>query len=324
MYEHLLSAFQLSGPDHGTPLKEADQIIAALQAPALAWLHMRADHPDTEGWIKEHLGFLNPVVISALLAQETRPRAARIGDGILLILRGVNTNLGQDPDDMVSIRVWVHDSRIVSLSKRPLAAVRHLQGELTEGNGPRTAGGFVCDLIEQLNVRIEDYLGTLDDETDALEEAAINEPPADLHSRVTENRQHVVSFRRHVAPQRDALEQLTQPDLTLFTPTQNLRLREAHNRLLRAIEELDNMRERLQLIKEELANLQSERLNRNLYVLSLVSAVFLPLGFMTGLMGINLSGMPGAAHPWAFWIFTGILALIVALQLYLLRRFRLF
>ena len=324
MFEHLLAAFQLSGPDHGKPLQDADQIIAALQAPTLAWLHMRADHPDTEQWIQSHLGFLNPVVTSALLAPETRPRAARIGDGILLILRGVNTNPGQEPDDMVSIRVWVHESRIVSLSIRPLASVRHLQDQLAAGDGPQTAGGFVCDLIEQLNVRVEEYLRTLDEQTDAMEEAAINDPGADLHSKVTEIRRHVVSFRRHIAPQRDALERLAQPDMTLFTSTQNLRLREAHNRLLRAIEELDNMRERLQLIKEELANLQSERLNRNLYVLSLVSAVFLPLGFMTGLMWINLAGMPGATNPWAFWIFTGVLGLIVVAQVYLLRRFRLF
>ena len=46
----------------------------------------------------------------------------------------------------------------------------------------------------------------------------------------------------------------------------------------------------------------SERINQRMYVLSIVAAIFLPLGFFTGLMGINVGGMPGVERDMAFWM----------------------
>lgn len=324
MTDHILSAIKLSGPDRGEPLATEDAIVEALKASDLAWLHLQSDHHDTRAWIETHLAFLTPIITSALVAEETRPRASVIDDGVVVILRGVNTNPGQDPDDMVSIRMWVHPAHIVSLSRRPLASVGDIQTALAAGRGPDRAGAFLCQLTEHLNERIETYLRDLDDETDALEEDVIAEPSAILHARVTETRRQVVSFRRHVGPQRDALDKLTHSTMALFTDADRLRLRESHDRLVRTVEDLDAMRDRLQVVKDELTNVQSERLNRNLYILSLVSAVFLPLGFLTGLMGINLGGMPGAGSPTAFWAFSGGLVLIVILLLLVLRRMRMF
>jgi zinc transporter len=51
----------------------------------------------------------------------------------------------------------------------------------------------------------------------------------------------------------------------------------------------------------------SEESNSRMYVLSIVSAIFLPLGFATGLLGINVGGIPGAENHYAFAIFIGIL-----------------
>ncbi|USN98292.1 MAG: hypothetical protein H6810_08900 [Phycisphaeraceae bacterium] len=39
-----------------------------------------------------------------------------------------------------------------------------------------------------------------------------------------------------------------------------------------------------------------------MHLLTLFAAVLLPLGLLTGLLGINVGGMPGANDPWAFWI----------------------
>ena len=77
-------------------------------------------------------------------------------------------------------------------------------------------------------------------------------------------------------------------------------------------------------MKDELSNALAERMNRNMYVLSVVAAIFLPLGFLTGLLGINVGGIPGADQPLAFWIFVALLAALVAAQVWLFRRMKLF
>ena len=82
-----------------------------------------------------------------------------------------------------------------------------------------------------------------------------------------------------------------------------MRIREVSDRLIRNIEDLDAVRERAAVTQEELLSRLSDQMNTRMYVLSVVAAIFLPLGFLTGLLGINVGGIPGTENPWAFLIF---------------------
>ena len=56
----------------------------------------------------------------------------------------------------------------------------------------------------------------------------------------------------------------------------------------------------------------TERMNQTMYIISVFTAIFLPLGLLTGLLGINVGGMPGVESPAAFWIVCGLLLVISA------------
>ena len=77
-------------------------------------------------------------------------------------------------------------------------------------------------------------------------------------------------------------------------------------------------------MQEEFANLQAEKMNARMYVLSILSGIFLPLGFLTGLFGINIGGMPGTENMDAFWLFCIALVVLGGGQFILMRRSRWF
>ncbi|MDX1581577.1 MAG: CorA family divalent cation transporter, partial [Alphaproteobacteria bacterium] len=99
-----------------------------------------------------------------------------------------------------------------------------------------------------------------------------------------------------------------------------LLLREVADKITRYVEELDTVRERAAVVQDELSSRLAERLNNNTYVLSVIAAIFLPLGLLTGLLGINVGGMPGADQSWAFWVVTAALLVLVPLEMWLFRR----
>ncbi len=90
--------------------------------------------------------------------------------------------------------------------------------------------------------------------------------------------------------------------------------------MIRHLEDLEAVRDRAVVTQEELVNRLSDQLNKRMYVLSIIAAIFLPLGFFTGLLGINVGGIPGAENPWAFTIFLGLLLLIVFVQLWIFKK----
>ena len=290
----------------------------------LAWVHMDANHRDTKDWLDKEAQYLDPFIIEALLADETRPRMVQVGDGVLLILRGVNLNKDSDPEDMVSIRLWVDQYRIISLRRRKLKAIWDIDEKIKTGKTPKDAGHFVCMLISRLFERMEPVLSELDELTDDVEEQVLENADTSLRESIVNVRKQAIMYRRYMAPQRDAIGQLRMSDVGWLEDNHKRQLQESHNHVTRYVEDLDAIRERAQIVKDELANILSDRLNKNMYVLSVVAAIFLPLGFLTGLLGINVGGIPGADNGSAFWLFCGILVTVVAVQVFIFKKLKWF
>ncbi len=318
MTQFMHFAVALNGDLAAQSLK-GEEIAQRVAAPDLIWVHMRADCEETRVWIETNLSYLDRPAIEALLADETRPRVSEIGRGALIILRGVNSNEGADPEDMVSIRLWVDENRIISVAKRNLKSVEALQSRILAGDGLDRAGRFVSALVDRLNQRIEGFRRILDDATDQLEQLVIEAPDQDQRRPIMERRLETILFRRFIGPQRDAVGHLMQSTLSWLTPEDMRHLHESHNTLMRVVEDLDTLRERLQILKDELASIMGDKLNKNMYILSILTALFLPLGFLTGLFGVNVGGMPGAGFAGAFWIFVAVLLAIIVLQAVLFR-----
>jgi zinc transporter len=281
---------------------------------------MRADHPATRPWLQTELDYLDHIILDALLADETRPRLMEYRDGAMLILRGVNLNENADPEDMVSIRLWIDPHRIVSLRRRKLKAVGDVEERLLQGIGPKNAGDFITELCARMFARMEPVLSELDERTDDVEEKVMEEPDAELRREIIDIRKQAIMMRRYISPQRDVLAGLRNSDLPWLTNGHKRHLQESLDRVTRYVEDLDAIRERSQVVKDELANMLADKLNRNMYLLSVIAAIFLPLGFLTGLLGINVGGIPGSDNPDAFWIFGGILLALVAAQAALFRK----
>lgn len=223
---------------------------------------------------------------------------------------------------MVSVRLWVEQHRIISISRRSLRAINDLKERVMSGKGPKESGQFITSMVTRLNDRIEPVLSSLDEKMDDIEERVVDSGDFSLRQSIIDVRKQAIMFRRYLAPQRDAVGQLRTSEIDWLTVNHRRNLSENHNHLLRFIEDLDAIRERAQIIKDELAAMLADRLNKNMYVLSVIAAIFLPLGFLTGLLGINVGGIPGAENGFAFLIFCAFLAILVTTQIYIFKKLK--
>ncbi len=265
----------------------------------LLWVHFDVNNPTSRSWLEDKSD-LPYAVIDALLAGETRPRSHISDAGSLVVLRGVNTNPGDDPEDMVSVRVWIEAHRIISTRRRRLLSVQDLRAALDEGIGPATSGEFLTMLIARLADRIGDFVNDIEERIGTIEDLGLQEGPAKLRQAISGLRRQVAGVRRFLAPQRDALDRLYRHPGGLMSDVEVQDLREEADRLTRYLEDIDLARERLVVLQEEMLALMAQEQNTRMYVLSVVAAVFLPLTFITGLLGMNVGGLPGLESPYGF------------------------
>jgi zinc transporter len=297
----ILHACVLDGKGGARMLAPPD-IARWTPADGVLWLHIDFTKDGTYDWLQAGLPVTLPdVVLEVLTDLETRPRAVIVDNGLLVALRGVNMNPGENPADMVSIRVWLAQDYIITSRRRRLLAVNDILADLHKGEGPQTPGDFLSHLVGRLADGIAVYVDKIEDHVIAAEGAIAdgdNSEPRRLElSRI---RRQIANVRRFVAPQRDALEKVHRYPAAWMPQDEIRQLREEADRIARYVEDLDLARERAILLHEEFQGIIAQQQNSRMYVLSMVAAIFLPLTFVTGLLGMNVGGLPGVDNKFGF------------------------
>jgi len=133
------------------------------------WLHFDALNPDTRTWLTADVD-VDTIATRTLLADDSRPRTIVHDDALLMNLRGVNLNPGADPEDMVGIRFFIQEDRIISVERRPLKATRDMAERLGRSGAPLSPGTFIATFALMLTERMNPTIIEINEQVDALEE----------------------------------------------------------------------------------------------------------------------------------------------------------
>ncbi|MGE0180532.1 MAG: CorA family divalent cation transporter [Sphingomonas sp.] len=276
-------------------IDEAD----AYQGTGFVWIHLEGRDQADLARIKGHKD-IPDVAAGALIATETRPRCDLIDDGAIVNLRGPGDRDPLDSDRLVSIRLWVTGNKVISLSRRMLTATATVIAKMEAGkihDSGDLVAAFAWAISIQLDPEVARLGDTLDEAESGLEEPRLHR----LRREITAVRSEAIGFRRFVAPDRDALRTLAAQEFDWLAPDDKLHIIEAADRFARMAEELEAVRERAALLHEQITDLRAEQVDQRALYISIVAFIFLPLTFITGLLGMNVQGIPYADHPYSFW-----------------------
>ena len=176
---------------------------------------------------------------------------------------------------MVALRLWIEPHRAITLRHRKIMAIEDLRDSLEAGQGPKNAADFLIEIVRKLTARMGPVITNFDDQVDLLETEKTGEDRQALKSKLSDLSRQAIGLRRYISPQRDAISDLMIEKVNWLDDLHRGQLREMANWLTRYLEDLDAARERIKVVHDDLTLLQSEQMNRNTYVLSVVAAVVL-------------------------------------------------
>ena len=321
----LLFARVLDGKGAGWPISwEAAQDWRPERDGEVIWLHLCRNCEGVTGYL-ESLGIPEPTV-ELLVSDRTRPRAFREGEALVVTLRGINFNPGAQPEDMVSMQMWCDGQRLVTLRKEALQTPREVLAMIDgTDHGPTDCGALITELTEAMIARMSHAIIDMNDHIDLLEERDIEDDDTDeVLGRISVIRRNCLGLKRHMGPQHEALETIARQAPPWFEDHDRREISESIDRLRRYLDDLDISKESAVVLQDEIRARSVAGSERATYMLTIVAGIFLPLGFLTGLLGVNVGGMPGMNDADAFWVVTGLCGAIVAVQLALFWKWRWF
>ncbi len=322
MENFLIAGYILDKKGGGTAV-DPNNLCQNIQEDQLCWLHLDGNKVEAQNWLREKSG-IDPLVVDAMVAKETRPRFALMDESALIILKGVNGHIDSRDEGLTSIRIFIQKNRIISVCLKNILFFSKIDENIKNRVGPTTLPAFISQVLYTIFLSSESLLDRMDESLDQIEDRYDKHAKVDstLLSDISEVRSKAIILKRYWFPQREVVRQMIQSTLPWIDQRARKKLEENLETSTRYIEDLDVIRERAIVILDEIRQQTADQSSKNMYVFSVVAVLFLPLTFITGLFGVNLGGIPGFESPQAFTIFGAILFALTVISIGLFKIFK--
>jgi magnesium transporter len=131
-------------------------------------------------------------------------------------------------------------------------------------------------------------------------------------------RRDIIAFRRVIKPQISviaSLDRRAQALLPLLGEDLSEYFGDLNDHLAKIWDTLEDYKDVIEGLSDTYNSLTSTRINDVIKVLTILSVILLPLTLVSGIYGMNFAVLPGAEHPYGFWITLGIMGVIVLAML---------
>ena len=254
--------------------------------------------PEFRAWLHD---YLDPHAAEGLTATDQHSRCTVVDDKALVVLRIVRPK--SDPENLSkqTMALWLEKNRVVIASKLQISELVNVAQWQQSHHAPLSSADLIARMGTRAADRAEPLVEHLGDQLDSIEEAMMSDRGHEQREQLTRLRRSLISLRRLLWPQRDVLNTLEIEDLSFLTARDRARLKEASARSARLGDELQILAERAALIHEQVLDTRAEQMNKTMLVLTAATVIAMPMTVVSGLLGMNVSGIPFSQNPEAFW-----------------------
>lgn len=285
------------------------------------WLHFNLADTRAVNWIAA----CEAIPLDArelILDHDALARHEVADNGLALVIGDLHHDFNGDPEGFGTLRLYIDKHVLITGRRHPLKAVDQLRREMGAGLEVASTIDLLARMIELLAATfqrvVKDHGDIVDDAEDQILAGHVRDQGAEL-GRV---RRLLARLRRHVNGERHALAQSLARAHRWAGNADTTELRQAAERLDGTAQDLELVQERARLLQEEIAGRLGEATNRNLYLLSVMTTVLLPINLITGVFGMNTSGLPWSHNENGFFHAAICMLIGIAISLALLRRNR--
>lgn len=212
------------------------------------------------------------------------------------------------------LSLFLGDGWVLSIAEYSHQTFEAVIRQLSSATKLQSAGSSA--LLHALIDRVVDqYLVKADElemKTENLEELVITNPQQTTASAIHQQKAEILKLRRMTSPLKDILTTLIRTENPFLDRNTTFLLRDIHDHALWLADECDMMRETVSGIMEVYLSSLDMKMNAIMKVLTIISTVFIPLTFLTGLYGMNFTYMPFTGAYWGFYAILVCCVLVVS------------
>jgi zinc transporter len=279
----------------------AEGIVEALaQRGVVNWLHFNLTDARARRWLLEAT-FLPAALREVLLEHDDNRRIEPTDDGLLMVVSDFTYEDESDPSEVAPLWCYAGSNLLLTARVHALKSADELRLQMRSGVAATSGIDLAAQLLDIRSARVKRLASEMVAQLDEVEDEILAGNIKEQRQQLGRARRLCARLRRQFAPERSDLSRLVHRQSVQLPAQDRAVLESCAETLGFAIEEIAEIYERAKLLQEELASRLAENTGRNLYVLSILTAVLLPMTLVTGIFGMNVAGLPGLSGPESFW-----------------------
>lgn len=275
------------------------------------WLHFNLAHAQALRWIQRHAQ-LPDAFFESLKDGSHSTRIERDDDALMGVLNDAHFDFAFEPFDIATLWICVLPHVVVTARAHPLRSVDALRTAVRQGYTPRSSVALLEQLMRTQAAGLVDIVRGVTQRIDGIEDELLGGRLNHKRARLGVLRRLLVRLQRLLAPEPAALFRLLQHPPSWMGAEDVQELRDSTEEFSVVLRDMQGLQERIKLLQEELAASVQEANSRSLFVLTVVTVLALPINILTGLLGMNVGGVPLAGSEHGFWVIVCILVVFTA------------
>ena len=279
------------------------------------WIDISGLHPFVVASIQRLAG-LHTLAAEDILHLGQRSRMETYDDHIYLPFQ--MARLSHDSIIAEQVSLFIFRDMVITFQEansevwEPIRDRLRRPGTRLRNHGADYLAYALCDaVIDNAYLVAEEYGRRLE----TLEAAVLQNPKPIRLSEIQSIRRQLSSLRRTLGPFRKALDTFATNEVVPLKKITRTFLRDALGHADQLVDLVNANWEASAEATGLYLSIASHRMNQVMKVLTILSAIFIPLTFLAGVYGMNLTVLPGAASPRAFWVFAAVCSFISAVML---------
>lgn len=284
------------------------------------WLHINLAMRPARRWLEDASG-LPDSAIEAMLDADPHYHVVSTAQGFLLTLHDVILGQSDNPRENTGlIAIWVDRAQMITIRRWPMLCTDRLIKAVEGDYTPASSIELFLRLFDQIVDTFRKRVVRLRIEIDKAEDKMLAGQTGGLRSHLAGLRREAVAMHRRIVPEFHGINQLAARLPSWVTEDEQAFFRQMTDEVGSIINDIRSAQERTKVLQDEYAAMIAEETNTNLFVLSIVTVIMLPMTFVTGYFGMNTAALP-LTNPdgWGSIASTAIIVIVGVVTTLLLR-----
>ena len=262
---------------------------------------------------------LHPVAVDSCLDMAAQvPKVDDYDDYIFIVSRGIDYTVDTRILSTAEMGIFLGRNFVISAHSGLLHNIESI-ATLVERDGlplRRGATFLTYMLLDSLVLNLVPGINGLEEWVDDIEDSVIERPDPNALEAILDLKRSSFQLRRAIAPQRDMLNRLSRAEFAHVTGDALPYYRDIYDTILRIEGQNETLRDRADTTLSVYLSLVANQQNDLMRVLAVVATVFMPLGLIAGIYGMNFEYIPELRMRWGYFAVLGVMATAIAAVLW--------